>query len=121
MSLIAALLPCALLTLSCRAGLSTHPLGDGGATRDAPNLLGAVTGTAGCAAVSACASGVCMPDVTGDPRCCETDCRASGRVCSTGGACVCAGEAREVGGACLLVEGRSCRESRQCASNHCID
>jgi alpha-tubulin suppressor-like RCC1 family protein len=134
-------LVCASLALACGSGVSVDPLAgatNGGtiAASGAPSgasgafgisgasgasgMPGAV-GAATCQQGSDCSSGVCLPDVDGTPRCCEADCRAQGRVCSTAGACVCASNEREVGGACLRVEGQICRNAAQCASNYCAD
>ena len=78
-------------------------------------------GTPGCAAQAECSSGVCQTDVGGTARCCEADCRASGRVCSTAGECVCSSQQREVAGLCLLENGEPCRSAAECASEQCAD
>ena len=131
-------LVCACLASACGAGVSSDPLsgspgagttaarGPATSANDATGATGAVNtvgavGTANCHQGSDCASGVCLPDVAGMARCCEADCRAHGRVCSTAGACTCASSAREVGGACLRVEGQICRSAAECASNQCVD
>jgi alpha-tubulin suppressor-like RCC1 family protein len=62
-----------------------------------------------------------MLDVAGTPRCCEADCRLSGRVCSTTGDCVCASQYQDVGGLCLLEQGQPCRTDDECANSHCTD
>jgi alpha-tubulin suppressor-like RCC1 family protein len=79
------------------------------------------TGTPGCTAGAECSSTVCLLDVTGTARCCESDCLARGRVCSTAGTCACAAGAEEVGGECLLSNGERCREAKSCSSNRCVD
>ncbi len=94
--------------------------GAGGKSSPQPGPDGA-TGTRGCTRGSECASSVCLEDVTGAPRCCEADCRAMGRVCSTAGLCVCSAENQEVGGECLLRDGEACRDAARCANEHCVD
>jgi len=103
------------------ANASGSPSASGGMTQHGVLDVLVAVGTANCQKGNECASGVCLPDVTGTARCCQADCRAQGRVCSTSGACVCDSNAREVGGACLRVEGQICRAAGECASNHCAD
>jgi alpha-tubulin suppressor-like RCC1 family protein len=78
-------------------------------------------GSPGCVSGAECSSGVCLVDAAGTARCCESDCLARGRVCSTAGSCVCPLGKREVGGRCLLENGERCQSPELCASNHCSD
>ena len=93
-------------------------MGRGGATDD---IAGRPLGATPCTQGGECTSGVCLADVTGVARCCEADCRAQGRVCSTAGACVCSAQTQEVGGECLLRNGEACREGSRCANGRCVD
>lgn len=80
---------------------SQLPLGSAGCTQDGQ-----------CAGVgSSCQGG----------RCCESDCSASGRVCSQSGLCQCAEGTTTVGNTCLLTNGQDCDPTRpgQCASGRC--
>ncbi len=112
------------LILCCGAGVSENPLRtharENGAGGTASPMPGLATG-APCRAQSECSSGVCLPDVGGASRCCEVDCRAVGRVCSTAGECTCTSQRQDVGGACLLQNGQACANPSDCASGVCAD
>lgn len=105
---------------TCSAAECANAGADGSAM-GLPAAPGLPRGAPGCTEAADCSSEVCMPDVAGTLRCCEADCRVSGRVCSTGGDCVCASQYEDVGGVCLLANGQPCRERSECANQHCSD
>jgi hypothetical protein len=73
-----------------------------------------------CNANNQCATNLCSPDVSNVSRCCTPNCAASGRVCGTDGACVCADPSDVfIRGACRSVEGESCAADGDCRSNAC--
>lgn len=74
---------------------------------------------AGCDLSEQCSSGLCTTDVTGTNRCCDPSCAASGRVCGTDGACVCAANRQDANGACRLVVGEICANGADCATGSC--
>ena len=106
------------------AGLAGSRVEPGGSEHNGGGGASAVNGRPDgtpCASGAECTSAVCLSDVDGTARCCESDCLAGGRVCSNTGTCVCSAGMQDVGGACLLKNGERCRAAERCASDHCVD
>jgi hypothetical protein len=72
-----------------------------------------------CGAGQQCSTGQCLIDNTNLSRCCEANCAAQGKVCDTGGACVCPPNQIEVNGLCLNAQGQACSDNASCSTGAC--